>query len=824
MTFDECIDNAAEAGDIPKEDAAWIKKRYKSFQDGGMADEAAGKAIADLLKAESAHQKRKAKLAVKAVKRIDVELRNHRNAAGELDIAEGARMMLEHFGEANFSSVAGRHRAIIGMAHARMDSLMHHFRRGRLLGDKGRWNAAQLDNVAREAFGEGTGDVAAKEFARIWEDTHEWLRQRFNAAGGAIGKLEKWGLPQSHDARALRTAGRDKWKAEIMPRLDVARMKHPLTGNPVDPAELDGVLDDIWRNVVTEGWHERQPSLMVFGRGALANQRAEHRFLIFKSADDWLSYQRDFGRGGDVFGAMMGHINMMARDIAALEVLGPNPTGMVEWIRQAVEKQAQLHQSGAKASFAGPPERAMDRARAANKTVTALWGSIRGELETPVNSKMAATFGGLRSLITASVMGSAALSSVSDIGTSILARAYAGIHARGAFSDIVKAFGGATRQEAVAAGLILDSAAHVFHTQARYIGTLDGPGWSQFIADRVLALSGLTAWTQAGKHAFGLAFMHEAANLAGKAYADLPDAFRNTFARHGITSRDWDALRAMKLHDMGSGSKILRPTEIAKSNERLAERYLQMIQSETLFAIPEGGHRSNIALRANLQPGTLLGEAVRSITQFKSFGVVFVILHGLRTTNMLKAGQARKAAAYAGALLFSTTMFGALAMQLKQLAGGRDPRDMTDENFWAASLLQGGGLGIYGDFLFSNINRYGGGIQSTLSGPLVQRANDIWNLTAGNLVQLASGEKTQFGREAVRFIKGNVPGSNIWYLRTAWERVVLDQAQSLVDPEAAKAFKRQQRYWQRNYGQEYWWRPGETSPDRAPDLTAINGA
>lgn len=819
MTFEECIDGWARSGEIPKADAEWMKKRYRQYQEGGMSEAAASAALSDLLKAETAHQRRKAKLAIKAVKRIDAELRSHRNAAGELDIAEGARMMLEHFEGASFDSVAGRQRAIVGMAHARMDSLLFHFRRGRLLGDKGRWNRAQLDNVAREAFGEATGDAAARGFARIWEDTHEWLRQRFNAAGGAIGKLERWGLPQSHDARALREAGLERWKAEIMPRLDASRMTHPLTGKAVDPAELDGILDDIWRNVVTEGWHDRQPSMRAFGRGALANQRAEHRFLIFKSADDWLAYARAFGAGGDVFGAMMGHINMMARDIAALEILGPNPNGMVEWIKQAVTKQAKLHQAGRKSSFAGDPKRALDRANKANKAIDALWGSIRGELETPVNSRMAATFGAIRSLVTASVMGSAALSSISDVATSTIARRFAGISGS-ALGDIVKAFGGATEREAVAAGLILDSAMHVFHAQARYIGTLDGPGWSQFIADRVLALSGLTAWTQAGKHAFGLAFMHEAANLAGKSFDQLPDAFRNTFRRHGITPADWEFLRTRQLHDMGSGAKILRPTEVAIANERLAERYLSMIQKETAFAVPEGGHRSRVALLNQNQPGTLMGEVLRSFAMFKSFGVVFVILHGLRVTNLLRAGQARKAAAYAGALLISTTFFGGLSLQLKQLAAGRDPRDMRDKAFWGAAMLQGGGLGIYGDFFFANVNRYGGGFSQTLAGPVVQRANDLWNLEAGNLVQLASGEKTHFGRELARFLKGNVPGSNIWYLRTAWERNVMDQLQYLADPEAAKAFRRQQRYWQRNYGQEYWWRPGERLPDRAPNLSA----
>lgn len=825
MNFEECIDGWAKSGEIPKGDAEWMKKRYRQYQAGGMSEPASSKALGELIKAETAHQRKKAKLAVKAVTRVDYDLRNHRNASGEIDYAEGARMLFEHFGEAKFASVAGRQRAIVGMAHARMDSLLFQFRRGRLLGDKGRWNVAQLDNVAREAFGENSGDAAAKEFARIWEDTHEKLRRRFNAAGGAIGKLERWGLPQSHDARALREAGRDTWKDAIKPKLDVARMKHPLTGAAVDPAELDGILDDIWQNVVTEGWHDRQPSMMNFGRGALANQRAEHRFLVFRNAEEWLAYSRDFGAaGGDVFGAMMGHINMMARDIAALEILGPNPNGMVTWIKQAVEKQAQLHQIGQSRFSAGDPRKAIDKGKSTNRQIDRLWGSIRGELETPVNGRVAAFLGGVRSVITSSVMGSAALTSVSDIGTSIIARRFAGINATGTFSDIVKGFSGATEREAVAAGLILDSAAHVFQTQARYVGSIDGPGWSQFIADRVLALSGLTAWTQAAKHAFGLAFMHEAANTAGKSYDQLHEAFRNTFKRHGFTALDWDKIRAVKLHPMGSGTKILRPTELDIADPVLANRYLQMIQSETLFAVPEGGHRTKVAFLGQSRPGTLIGEVLRSFAQFKSFGAVFVILHGLRTTNMLKAGTPRKAAAYAGALLISTTLFGGLAMQLKSIAAGRDPRDMKDEKFWAAALLQGGGLGIFGDFLFANINRFGGGFAQTLGGPTVERASDLWDLTAGNLVQLASGEKTHFGRELTRFAKGNIPGSNIWYIRTAWERNVMDQLQFLADPEAAKAFRRQRQYWSKNYGQEYWWRPGETMPARAPDpAQAVGG-
>ncbi len=80
-------------------------------------------------------------------------------------------------------------------------------------------------------------------------------------------------------------------------------------------------------------------------------------------------------------------------------------------------------------------------------------------------------------------------------------------------------------------------------------------------------------------------------------------------------------------------------------------------------------------------------------------------------------------------------------------------------------------------------------------------------------MQLASGEKTHFGRELVRFARSNIPGSNIWYLRLAWERIVIDQLQYLLDPEANESFKRRQQFWKRETGQEFFWRPGEVLPD-----------
>lgn len=825
--FNECLRIAVEAGEIDATDARDLRdefERLRTIHEAGSsttADAEAKRALSELLKAESEHEKRKAALALRTIKRIEMELPTFKGADGAPDVGEASLAMLEHFGTAPFSSVEGRQKAIVGMAHAKMEEALYHFRRGAFGGDKNRWNAAQLDNVVREAFGEDTGDVAAKGLAKTWGDTAEWLRQRFNAAGGAVGKLENWGLPQHHDARALKKVGRDMWKEAIAPKLDLTRMKHPLTGGRIGGAELDRMLNVIYDRIVTDGWIDRQPSRQRFGKGALANQHAEHRLLIFKSSDDWLSYQRDFG-GADPFAAMMGHINLMSRDIGAMEILGPNPGGTVEFLKQFIMREAQMKAAGRPSRFGGGGD-PIDRANRYSRRLDAMWKSIRGELNTPVHSRAANAFGGARAWLTAGMLGQAALSAVSDIGFGIMSRSFAGLPTATAATDLFKAMGTATKREAVEAGLVLDAAAHVFQAQARYVGTLQGPEWANFLADRVLTYSGLTAWSQAGRHAFGLAMQVEFGKRADMAFSALPDALRRTLTRYGIGEKDWTLISKAELHRKGEAA-MLRPSEIARVDEGLASRYLEMVLMETEFAVPSTSHRARSALLDQNQPGTLWGEVLRSFAQFKSFGATVLYLHGARIHGLMAKRETRMAgAAYAGSMLFSTTLLAGLSIQLKQLASGRDPRDMTTPEFWGAAMLQGGGMGIYGDFMFAELNRFGGGIMSTLAGPLFGKANDFWNLSAGNAMQLASGEKTQFGRELVRFSKGLLPGGNLWYLKLGFERVVLDQLQYLADPEAADAFKRQQRYWANGTGQEFFWRPGEMAPQRAPDPTTVFG-
>lgn len=918
-----CIRNAIAAGHITLEDGQAVQKKIDDLLRAGIGPAAARERVAKELEAEAFEKKRRALLTEARRQVLEPQVMGYRNAAGQHDPAEALIWLHEHHGQAAFDDAETRRLTILAAAHAKMESLLFEARKGAVTGDKRRLYGqakARLDNVVRELFGADTGDAAAKELAKAWEAVSEDLRQRFNAAGGAIGKLEKWGLPQHHDAEALLKAGKQGWIEAITPLLDPERMVSQRTGARLTPAELADALGTMWERVTSDGWFDREPTGAAYGKGALFRQHADHRFLHFKDADAWLRYQRDFGEA-DPFSAMMGHVSAMARDIAHMEIFGPNPEAMRSYLKEVIRKSAaddrptlrlvaetkaevdaiaaemaavptrwqtlsaelgRVHaemqairqryrpQLGGKPSrrdkarmaalnaemvrlneaLAGatdqfgplpadvPPalaarfqsaldrlsrlqERAlpwdeaspMDAARTAIHRADAMWDVMRGSHNAPVSSRLANGLATARALVSAATLGSAQISAITDVAFGAVRRLFVGLPAAAAVKDHVKMFRQGSRREAVRSWLMLDSAIHAMHSQARYVGGLHARHIAGYLADRVIALQGLSAWTQAAKHAFGMAMQAEFADRVGLALDALPDALRRTLERHGITAADWDQIRQAALYQPEAGAVFLRPAEIAAaSGQRLAEKYTAMILRETRYAVPEGTVRAQ-ALLTTGRAGTLMGEASRNFAQFKSFSVAVMLLHGGQVMRELAAGNKVRGAAYAGGLLITSTLLGALALQLKEIAGGRDPRDMASWGFWGAALLQGGGLGIYGDFLFSGVNRFGGGLTGTIAGPLVGRLDQLRNRTVGNTLEAAEGGRTNAGRELVQTLREWTPGGSLWYARLAYNRVLLDQLQTLVDPEAKAAFRRQEATRKRDFGNAFWWRPGRMTPE-----------
>lgn len=830
--FDECIDAAKAEGTIGEEEAAAIRQIWERHRarrraeglKGGEADSAAARDAFEDMEALRARRARLDRLAAENAREIAAEIEGFRNGSGDVDVLEYLQAKIEYLGQGTGlkSSVEGRRKAIVGQAHAMMEELLWNFRRGAL---GRRVNAADLSNVVREAFGEDTGDAAAKSFARAWRDVAEMLRERFNKAGGEIRDLENWGLPQDHDPVAIRkfirTNGRPALLARLKESLDAGKMRDR-EGRPFTPETLDEALNAVLDNILTDSWISREPSRQPFGKGALANQHAEERFLIFKDADTWLAWQADFGMGGP-FNAMMGHIAMMSRDIAAVEVLGPNPAATLTWLEQIAKQEAAKRDLGREA-LVPPRIREGNAADAADEKIgraQTMWRHYTGAVNMPNGGAFsrwfADTMGTTRSVLTSAALGSAALAAIpTDPVYSGMARAFAGIGHTRALTEQVKRLSAKSRREAVQMGLVMETALDSFGQQARYAGQFSGKAWAMHLATQVLEVSGLSPWTRAGRNGFMLGALFDFGNLSGTAFDALDPPLRRTLERYGFSAADWDRVRTSAKTEEGA----VDPMQL---DPELRDRMLEMLHQESEYAVPSGTIRSKSLLIGDSRPGTAFGELRRSAAMFMSFGTTLPILHGYRIAQMVRSGEGARGAGYALALMLTASMGGALALQAKSLAAGRDPRDTTDPDFWAAATLQGGGLGIWGDFFFADVNRFGRTPAVTGGGPVVGAWDDVSKLTIGNVMEAAQGKETGFLKELAGFGTRYTPGSNIWYLRLAWERHAEDRLMELADPDAAAAFRRREAYYRNQFGQQYWWAPGDRTPERAPDFEAATG-
>lgn len=164
---------------------------------------------------------------------------------------------------------------------------------------------------------------------------------------------------------------------------------------------------------------------------------------------------------------------------------------------------------------------------------------------------------------------------------------------------------------------------------------------------------------------------------------------------------------------------------------------------------------------------------------------------------------------YGAKLFVMTTVMGSLALELKDLAAGKTSRlqGAIDNDIWGkhlmASILQGGGLGIFGDFFFQDQSRFGNSPVVTLSGPLGSLVEDVYSLTAGNIHKEAEGKDVHWGSDVVDFGKKYLPGQNLWYTRLLFDRMVFDTVKEMVDPKYNQKVRQQAKRMRKETGQEW---------------------
>lgn len=817
----DCITRAVNGGAMDPVRAQRVLSEYDGTfealrQNMGhtQAEAEAARMVVQKVKAEAKEKRRVQQLQAAVVQRQAQRLQAHTNIRGEVSPGDYLQDMISNKRGAKGSTLAGKYEAVRRGFRREMTDAMQAFK-ANLIGQ--RRNKETLRNMAREVFGDDTGDEAAKRMAQAWAKVSERARTRFNSAGGHIGKRADWGLPQMHSTRAVRKAGYETWRGEILPRLDLDAMGRDFNnGVPFTPESLEILLKDAFEAIRTDGYSRRSPAARH--GSAMYNRRADHRFFKFKSADDWMDYNERFGSGRDPFRVMLGHLDNMAMDISMMEELGPNPMNTFSYLKDAAASLAA--RSG--------EEKSLEVTRAKTRQADHMFDLFTGKANVPDNPNVAAGFSALRQYLTSAHLGSAVWSSVTDFNSQRVAAGFVGMDKLGFMKQMRRLIASKDfREEAQNAGLIFENAVDQGNAVARYDMEDIHIETAARLADFTIRSSGLGYLTEIQRQSFGMEFMNTVARKwRGQTFDQLEPKTQRMMESYGIQARDWDVIRSADVHETRNGMQMVRAQEIEERGfQDVADRYMEMITSLTEFAVPSTDLYGRAFVLGRTTPGSLSGEFLRSALQFKAFPVTMMTTQVSRVMAELYEGRKLTAAQYAAGLLIGNTLLGALAIQMKDTTKGRDPRDMTSSKFWMAAVAQGGGAGIFGDFLFADVNRFGGSLGATLAGPTIGFADDVLKYTVGNVQELAQGEDTKFGRETVNMLRRYTPGGSLWYLRLAYEREVLDRVQEIVDPKAAASFKAKVRG-AKQFDTEFFVQPGKGLFDRssrAPNLNNMIG-
>ena len=653
-----------------------------------------------------------------------------------------------------------------------------------------------VTNIVRERFGDNTGDPVAKKISDKMGEVFEGMRERFNRSGGDIGKLDDWGLPQTHDLAKIVKVGKEAWVKKAEQLINTEKYVND-DGSYYSQQQIRELLEYSYDTLSLKGTNKNEIGRQSFGGNSkITSRHSESRVLHFKDADAWLEYQADFG-GMPFVDLVEAHINGLSKDIALVENLGSNPKNAMRILMDAADTKDRE-----KGLISSKENRTLNRAQT---MFDEFMGANTPESEVLANLGLA-----YRSMNVASMLGGTTLSSFTDQAMIAKTASIHGIAYRKTFGELISQLNPKNKEDRELAHSLGLATEEMLGSIARWSddGLTSVSGKSQklarvssAVASQVMRVSGLNALTAASKVGFTKMLMEKYGRLSrSKAWSELSELDRELMQKTGLSERVWDVMRLAEPVVDRKGNQLMSARSIyeipdekllafgdpQRVRDEVASSFQAHLLDEQGMAVVEAGLRERTFMSAGQKKGTVTGEIFKSMLQFKSFPAAFLMRHGSRAmsqpTKMSKAG-------YGISIFAMTTLLGALVVQLKELANGNDPQTMWDSddpqktvNFLTRSAVQGGGLSILGDILVAGTDTSGRSASDFMVGPFGSDAKAVLGLTVGNFTQYYEGKDTNATNEAFKLFKNKIPAQNLWYTKAATNRMIFDEMQDIIAP------------------------------------------
>ncbi len=678
--------------------------------------------------------------------------------------------------------------------------------------------------IALHAMGRGeqpqVSPVALK-IAEVVNKYQEDARNTRNRFGAWIRDLSGYITRQTHDMFKIRDAGFKEWSEYVLPRLDLAKTLR----------DFDGTIDQFLTRVYDDfasGQHMKTPAgeddLAAFGRGSnLARRESASRVLYFKDGSAAHEYNVQFGQGRLADTVLQG-LESSARSAAMLKTLGTNPEAAVD----------RLFREYADNLRGDPARRAAFMSKRGE--LDNLLAEVSGAVNIPGSATVAKWTAFSRAWITMAKLGGMLISSITDVSNYAAELRFG--QDRNLLSGVLDGIGGLTRGRAKGERAEVLRSLGVFHESmiGAAVHRFDSPdllgGKTAATLQQFFKFTGINWWTETLRDSYALSHSSYLASNAGKAWDKLPEALRDMLGLYNIDAGKWDVLRVAPLKT-ADGQVFMSAEGLATVPRAVLENYIQQVgrtvsdasvqnlrddlagslRAMTIdrmhHAVLEPGARTRAFMRRGTQPGTVPGELLRYIGQFKSFPVAMVQMvlgrevygRGYDTLGEYIRKGKGEMLGLASFIALSVGM-GYAAMSVKDLLRGRNPRPVDDPRTWMAAFVQGGGLGIYGDFLFGRYNRMG----STLSGSLVGPAAGVLDTAADLWTRIRMGDDV--AAASFKALLDNTPFMNIFYTRAVLDYLILHQIQEALNP---GFLRRMERRIENDHGQTFWLPPSQAA-------------
>ena len=293
-------------------------------------------------------------------------------------------------------------------------------------------------------------------------------------------------------------------------------------------------------------------------------------------------------------------------------------------------------------------------------------------------------------------------------------------------------------------------------------------------------------------------------------FNNLTPEFKRLITHFGINEKIWNVIRKMDVERADDGKEFfsarnidnlsddvikdlsgvtkMSKRQVAIARDNLKTRVLGMFLDRSTYAVIEPDARTRGYLKFGLQAGTGPGEAIRFFSQFKAFPYAIFNRALGRELAFFEAGQKMRAFQGIANLIIGSAIFGYISMSAKDLLKGKKPRDPTNTKTFFAAMLQGGGLGIYTDFLFGKIQQSTSAL-ATIAGPGLTEATKV----AAIFNYLIKGEFSKAGKQGYLSIKENIPFLNLFYLKTAFDYAIGYQIMETLSPGSLKRMEKRMK-------------------------------